>query len=202
MQSVKLLPNKSLAVVVRLDLSIAENHQTLVVEGEQSFEKAGLVTENAVIDYPHDCLTSLVITNMSGFTQRVMEGTIVGEAQAAEVEPLPDGSQRSTVRRLSSSQDEERRKKLLDVLRLQGVPASDAEQLRTFLANNHDVFSSEEGERGKTSLVKMEIDTGGEPPQNQSPRRMPFTVREEVGRQLRNMQRDGVIHQIHRGQAL
>lgn len=54
-----------------------------MIKGEQSFEKAGLLTENAVIDYPRDGLTFLVITNMSGSTQRVMEGTIVGEAQAA-----------------------------------------------------------------------------------------------------------------------
>ena len=195
-QSVKLLPNKSLTVPVRLDPSVAESHQTVMIEGERSFEKAGLITENALINYPHDGLTSLVINNMSGFTQRVTEGTIVGEAQAAEVlvpEPLPNESQPTDVRRLSSCQGEERRKKLLDVLQLQNVPASDAEQLRTFLANNHDVFSLEEGERGETSLVKMEIDTGGEPPQKQPPRRMPFMVREEVGRQLRSMQRDEVI---------
>ena len=168
----KLLPNKSLTVPVRLDPSVAESHQTVMIEGERSFKKAGLITENAVINYPHDGLTSLVITNMSGFTQRVTEGTIVGEAQAAEVlvlEPLPNESQPTNVRRLSSCQDEERRKKLLDVLQLQDMPASDAEQLRTFLANNHDVFSLEEGEHGETSLVKMEIDMGDEPPQKQPP---------------------------------
>lgn len=113
-------------------------------------------------------------------------------------EPLPDRSQLTTVRRLSSSQDEERRKKLLNVLQLQDVPASDADQLRTFLTNNHDVFSLEEGERGETSVVKMEIDTGNEPPQKQPPRRMPVMVREEVGRQLRNMQRDGAVRNYPR----
>ena len=37
------------------------------------------------------------------------------------------------------------------------VPQTDTEQLRTFLGNNHDAFSLEEGERGETSLV---TDTG------------------------------------------
>ena len=39
----------------------------------------------------------------------------------------------------------------------------------------------------------MEIDTGDANPRKQPPRRMPFMVREEIARQLRNMQRDGVI---------
>ena len=39
----------------------------------------------------------------------------------------------------------------------------------------------------------MEIDTGDTTPKKQPPRRMPFMVREEVARQLKNMQQDGVI---------
>ena len=102
---------------------------------------------------------------MSGLTQRVTEGTVIGEAQIAEVltsEPVSGEFTPARARRLSSSQDEERRKKLLKMLQLQEVPGSDAEQLRTFLANNHGVFSLE---RGETALVKMEIDTGDVPPQ-------------------------------------
>ena len=135
--------------------------------------------------------THLVITNMSGLTQRISEGTIVGEAQAAEVgetgAPLVD------VRKLTSAQDEDRRRTLMELLPLRHVPQTDTEQLRTFLANNHDSFSLEEGEPGETSLVTMEIDTGDANPRKQPPRRMPFMVREEIAQQLRNMQRDGVI---------
>ena len=62
-----------------------------------------------------------------------------------------------------------------------------------FLANNHSVFSLDEGERGETSLVTMDIDTGDASPRKQPPGRMPFMVREEVARQLKCMQQDGVI---------
>ena len=174
-KSVKLPPSRSVLVPVRLESSSLEGAKTLLIEGEQ-FNNTGLVTENALVDWPQDGLTSLVVTNMSGFTQRVIEGTVVGEAQIAEVltpESTTSGTHSANVWRLSS-QDEERRKKLLEMLPLRDVPASDAQQLRTFLANNHDVFSLEEGERGETSLVMMEIDTGDETPQKQPPRRMPF----------------------------
>ena len=55
-------------------------------------------------------------------------------------------------------------------LPLQHVPKADAEQLHTFLANNHDVFCLREGERGDTSLVTMEIDTGDATLRKQPPR--------------------------------
>ena len=51
----------------------------------------------------------------------------------------------------------------------------------------------EEGERGETDLITMGIDTGDAPPCKQAPRRMPFVVRQEVARQLKNMQQHGVI---------
>lgn len=114
---------------------------------------------------------------------RVSEETLIGEAWAAEVvtsTPQTAVGSPVTVRRLSSPQDDERRRKLLEVLRLQDVPQADAKQLYTFLANNHDMFSLEDGERGETSLVTMEIDAGDARPQKQPPRWMPFMVREEI----------------------
>ena len=156
--------------------------QTLLVEGGQLLEKTGLVLENAVVNALRDGTAHLIITNMSGFTQRVPEGTVVGDAQIAEVvttEPGPINVSSADVRRLSSSQNDQRRKKVLETLRLPCVPQSDVEQLRTFLANSHYVFSLEEGEHGETSLVTMGIDTRGTPSKKQPPRRMPFMVREE-----------------------
>ena len=53
--------------------------------------------------------------------------------------------------------------------------------------NNHEVFSLEEGERGETNFVRMEINTADAQPIKQPPRRMPFVVRQEVGKQLKEM---------------
>ena len=175
-QSLKLPPSQSALVPIRLDTCAVKEDQTLLVGG-QLLEKTGLVLENAVVNASRDGTPHLVITNMSGFTQRVPEGTVVGDAQIAEVvttEPGPIDVSSADVRRLSSSQDDQRRKKLLETLRLPSVPQSDAEQLRTFLANSHDVFSLEEGESGETSLVTMGINTGDTPSKKQPPRRMPF----------------------------
>ena len=62
-----------------------------------------------------------------------------------------------------------------------------------FLAAHHHVFCLDEGDRGETDLIHMEIDTGNAHPKRQAPRQMPFAVREEVARQLSEMQNNGVI---------
>ena len=194
-QSLKLRPSQSALVPVQLDPGSTGEDEVLLIEGEQLLGEVGLVLEDAVVNATQDGTAQLVITNMSGLTQRVPEGTVVGEAQIAEVvtpEPRSTDALSASVRRLSS-QEGERREKLLELLQLHDVPQSETGRLRSFLADNHDVFCLEGGDRGETSLVAMEIDTGDAPPRKQPPRRMPFLVRKEVARQLENMQQDGVI---------
>ena len=191
-QALKLPPSQSAVVPIRVD-SCTEEGQTLLVEGQHLSEDTGLVLEDALVRTSPEGAALLVISNMTGLTQKAPAGTVVGEAHVAEV-VIPDGNpQPVDIWRLSSSEDQQRRKKLLEVLPLEDVPHSDSEQLRTFLANNHSVFSLDEGERGETSLEMMDIDTGDAPARKQPPRRMPFMVREEVARQLKLMQQDGVI---------
>lgn len=67
------------------------------------------------------------------------------------------------------------------------------QELLTFLADIHEAFSLEDGERGETDLIQLEIDTGDSPSKRHPLRRMPFAARQEVAKQLHKMQRDGVI---------
>ena len=194
--SLKLLPSQIVLVPVRLNPHSVKD-KSLFIEGGPLLEEAGLILEDAVVATPYDGVTSVTIVNMSGLTQKLPEEFVVGEAQAAEVVTPEDGPSGPVIRRFSSSQDKERRKKLLERIQLQGVPDADAGQLRTFLANNHSVFSLQDGERSDTSLVTTPIDTGDAPLRKRAPHQMMFTVREEVARQLRDMQRDGVIQSLN-----
>ena len=55
------------------------------------------------------------------------------------------------------------------------------------------MHSLQDGERGETNLIQMEIETGDAYPKRQPARRLPFALRQEVSRQLREMQSQGVI---------
>ena len=71
---------------------------------------------------------------------------------------------------------------------LRAVPEEERAQLLTLLMKYHSVFSLKDGERGET-----DIETGEAIPRRQPMRRIPHAVREEVARQLQQMQDDGVI---------
>ena len=72
----------------------------------------------------------------------------------------------------------------MEKVKLPEMPRHEKELLLDFLADHHEAFTLEEGERGETELLKLVIDTGEAAPQYQPPRRMPFAVRHEVARQL------------------
>jgi len=85
------------------------------------------------------------------------------------------------------------REVLADDIADSSLPDLEREQLWSLLEEYQDVFSLEEGERGETDLVELHVDTGGALPKKQPTRRVPFAVRQEIARQLREMQRNGVI---------
>lgn len=86
-----------------------------------------------------------------------------------------------------------RKEKLESVLEEPDLPQREKMELPKFLTDHHDTFSLEEGERGETTLVQMEINTGDALPKKQQVRRMPPAVRQEVVKQLEKMQQEGVI---------
>ena len=87
----------------------------------------------------------------------------------------------------------ERKKLLLQHFNALNLPPEQRDQMYRLLCEYHDVFALEDRERGETDLIQLEIDTGNAPPNKQHPRRMPFSVREEVAKQLKKMQEMAVI---------
>lgn len=150
---------------------------------------------------------SVVLTNPSGFTCQLEKGCEVGTMEAVQpvsaANPQGDlppsssgeGAPEARVWGIRSPAATEARKQALSTAcqEYSDLPAEAKDHLLGLLREYHECFCLEENERGETELVQFEIDTGDAPPRRQRPRRMPFTVREEVSRQLHNMQEAGVI---------
>ena len=92
----------------------------------------------------------------------------------------------------SPAHKEEWRQKLCEIFQ-EDPDLQDKTQrhLLELMKEHHEYFCLEENERGETDF---EINMGDAPPQKQQPRRMPFSVQEEVSRQLHKTQETGVIH--------
>jgi hypothetical protein len=79
-------------------------------------------------------------------------------------------------------------------LRQARASPSETQLLLSVVQEYHNVFCLEEGERGQTDLVSQQIDTGEAKPKKLLCCRVPFAVREEMVRQLKKIEAEGVIH--------
>ena len=194
-RTVQLLPRQSFPAQVR----IGGEHPvgTLLMEGLREVEaEVAIQIDDCLLHSEND--SWIVITNPSGFTQVLEGGTKVGEAHPVEVETQSKEITQSQVMRVTATVEENnqmqmRKQQLEAALGQLDIPRQEKETLLSFLTNHHQAFSLEEGERGETDLVTMEINTGDARPRKQAVRRMPPAVRQEISRQLEQMQRNGVI---------
>ena len=69
------------------------------------------------------------------------------------------------------------------------LPSRQKDLMHRFLCDHHDVIVLSEGECGEIDLIQMDIERGDARPIKQHPRRMPYSAREEVVRQLKRCKR-------------
>ena len=204
-QTVRVPPHQSVAAEVSLEVGGPWNAPMLFVSHELSESQTGLSSEDAILQPLGDNRSHILISNFTGYTQYLEGGDIVGHVEEVDIvdtqlaDSTHDSDSNAFIVRSSTGLgehggwDRQRKQKLRDVLVPPDLPTQEREKLMDFLITYHHVFSLENGERGETDIVQMEIDTGDSYPKRQAPRQMPFAVREEVARQLNEMQESGVI---------
>ena len=176
-----------------------------------------LQLSESLVHVDDDGCTKLLLTNSSGSTCRLEKGecvgvvfeattvsdevatpeTVTGEMKQAEYTKggNNDGSQ-ATIQAITSDDICKKKQDLIALIAEIGkeLPWQDRSKLQELLCEHHKVFAIEDGERGETGMIQMEIDTGDSGPQRQPARRVPFTARQEIACQLHSMQDQGVIH--------
>ena len=101
------------------------------------------------------------------------------------VEEVPMPAPVATVNMASQGKDEvseQKRRMLWELVESSGeeeLTADEKEQLYLMLLSQAELFS-EDGQPGRTSWVKHQVDTGGSPPIRQPPRRIPPYKQEEA----------------------
>ena len=201
-QSVRLLPHQSKVVEVRMTPATNLDQPLLLEPLPAPFRNdVSLDTDTALLRTTAEGTTKIVVSNPTGQACRMEGGSLIGNASIVHVidggvplvpEILPSGQ--PTVGRVQSQPEAWRKKRLADLVgRPELLTMEQTKELHSFLGQHHSAFCLEEQERGETDLVEMEIHTKDADPKKVPARRMPFAVRQEVARQLREMQQNGVI---------
>jgi len=176
-----------------------------------------LQLNESLVHVDDDGCTKLLLTNSSGSTCRLEKGecvgvafeattvsdevatpdTVTGEMKQAEYTKggNNDGSQ-ATIQAITSDDICKRKRDLIALIAEIGkeLPWQGRSKLQELFCKHHNVFAIEDGERGETGMIQMEIDTGDSGPKRQPAGRVSFTARQEIAHQLHSMQDQGVIH--------
>ena len=146
----------------------------LLLQYRQDVEESlGIRAEDVVIDPTGDKACLIILSNSTGFTHHLEAGEYLGGAvPATVVQATEDNTARTftvTTHAEEEAHDTERkhREKLLGLLQEPDIPLQEKHTLLEFLTGYHHVFSLEDGERGETDLVQMEINTGDASPKKQ-----------------------------------
>lgn len=138
-----------------------------------SLDLPGLVMERSLF-HPNDKgEATLTILNTSGFTEKMSEGTVVGKAvEAQQVDHQTtmeddDGDaagikgvkQVNFAKGVDTAKLEWRKNHLLDMVGKFDLSPEGEVQMRALIGGYNDVFALEDGERGETDLVQLEIET-------------------------------------------
>ena len=200
LQSVCLPPGQSIFARVEIPGHIQAPNPILLECDESIGGVVGLQVDDSLVEVPDDGTAKLSITNLSGFTQRLERGMRVGSATPVTVEDCGEPVEPSRTFMVSSAPHERtparvqmRRQKLEALLEEPDLPDYKKKTLLNFVTEFHHAFCLEEGERGETDAIQMKIDTREVQPKRQPARRMPPAVRQEVARQLQEMQDNGII---------
>ena len=132
----------------------------------------------------------------SGMVMEVMDGGIrVEDVVVTERTTGPDQDLSKCVAAISQVNgcrgggDQERKRKLLDALNIEGatLPEDHRQLLTELVFEFANLFALDSSELGRTSTVTHKIDTGAHPPVKQAPRRVPFALREKVCQLVQEM---------------
>ena len=202
--SVKLPPKPDQSVVADVSWKQRGLKGPLLLEADTSLQ-LGRNFQLVNVLVPDSCAeegtAKVVLTNYLGFTQELKSGeeierVIPVDVVEAEKTTPPVVSRVAACEQHAlrvNEEEKQRKERIQSVLKkeLDGTPRQ--EQLGALLEEYHEVFSLDKEDRGETELIELNIDTGDATPRKYPVRQVPFAVREEIARSVREMQDANVI---------
>ena len=162
-----------------------------------------LVMTEALIEPNKEGYMKLLIENHESHPVFLEAGTMLGQLQAVQIinnNKVPEvlHLQANLVEETMPeppSTPTERSQQLLDRLNVawNAISAEEGYKLTSLIDEYNDVFAINPMEVGRTDLVQHRIDTGGQAPLRQPPRRIPFSLRAKVEKMVQEMLDTGII---------
>ena len=165
---------------------VGQKFDSLGIVEAGALNRAGLVVGRSVVD-PHARSVQILVANVTDKPIRIRAGTTMGTCEPVEL--IPDTQEIQCEDRNRGGRDDEtvtgvkalpaHLARLLDESSRDLTPEQ-CERVGNLLSNYADVFSANDQDLGRTSLIEHRIDTGDSRPVKVPPRRVPIHKRQEV----------------------
>ena len=165
-----------------------------------------LVMTEALIEPNKEGYVKLLIENHESHPVFLEAGTMLGQLQAVQIinnDKVPEvlHLREEDLNLVEETMPEppstptERSQQLLDRINVawNAISAEEGYKLKSLIDEYNDVFAIDPMEVGRTDLVQHRIDTGGQTPLRQPPRRIPFSLRAKVEKMVQEMLDTGII---------
>ena len=197
LQSVKLLPKPDRSVVADVMWECDHLKGPLLLEADPSFKTTrDIHVADVFVSDANSGKAKVVLTNCLGFTQKLESREEIGRVVPVDVVRQRDRVSMVTGEETAVVEVERRKQLLWKTLGDELNKETGGEQLKALLGEYHQVFSLSKKDRGETDMIELHIDTGDAVPQKYPVRRVPFAVREEIVRNLQEMQDANVIARL------
>ena len=166
LQTVRVPPYQSVFVKITTETELLDT--PVVFEPSERMEQdRGIHAEDCLLEPSNDGTIKVPLTNPTATTRIIQAGEVLGQVTPASVIQA-EGAETFVGRVLSASRDQQqgvaqevlRKTKLRETIEELDLPPGEREAFQSFLMRCHHAFSLEDGERGETDLIRMEIDTG------------------------------------------
>ena len=192
-RTVRIPPRQSTFVQITAETELLDT-PVLFEPSAGAEQGSGVYMEDCLLEPRDDGITRVSITNPTATTQIIQAGKELGQVSPVSIVQV-EGTETLVGRVLSArgdpqqaaSQEKSRKAKLIHAVGELDLPEKEREAFQAFLMSHHHAFSLEDGERGETDLIQMEIDTGDAHPRKQRARRLPLALRQVVAQQLKEM---------------
>ena len=186
-------PGYEIVASSEFDVESWPKDETLaLIEPNSDFGAAGLLVPRALVKVGSKI--GITIANVSEKVVVLQTGSQVGNLVSID-EILDERATISSITNDTSTSDSvfpEHLQPLLDQASLTLSPA-ETFQVKQMLIKFKDVFVGPDGNLGRTSIVKHQIDTGDHRPIKQAPRRLPLAQKQAAEQEIENMLEKGII---------
>ena len=165
-----------------------------------SLEPLGIAAFESVLESTDGNHVLLVLENYSGMVAHVEPNVLLGKVRctmATEIEseqPFDDKALGCVAPIKSVEYTADRLTKLYAELQLPpDLPPNHVRQLKTLIAEHHDVFALDNSELGCTSVLRHSIDTGDHRPLKLQPYRTPVVRRRTMSEMIESMEKNGIV---------